>query len=43
MPELDGVSILALASFGALIVAWLFAPKEHATVIVARRTEAAAA
>ena len=26
MPQLDGVGILAIASFGGLVVAWLFAP-----------------
>ena len=26
MPQLDGVGILAIASFAGLIVAWLFAP-----------------
>lgn len=26
MPELDGTSVLAIASFAALVVAWLMAP-----------------
>lgn len=26
MPELDGTSIVAIASFAALVIAWLFAP-----------------
>lgn len=26
MPQLDGVGILAIASFAALVVAWLLAP-----------------
>lgn len=26
MPQLDGVGILAIASFAALVVAWLVAP-----------------
>lgn len=26
MPQLDGVGILAIASFAGLVVAWLFAP-----------------
>ena len=26
MPELDGVTIVAMASFAALVLAWLFAP-----------------
>lgn len=26
MPQLDGVGILAMASFAALVVAWLVAP-----------------
>lgn len=33
MPQLDGVSILAFASFAALIVAWLFAPNTTAAAI----------
>ena len=32
MPELDGVSILSLASFGLLMVAWMIAPGEKAKV-----------
>lgn len=40
MPDLDAVSIVALASFMALVVAWLLAPMETATVVsVSRRTE----
>ena len=26
MPELDGVTIVAMASFAALVLAWVFAP-----------------
>jgi hypothetical protein len=26
MPELDGTSIVAIASFAVLVIAWLFAP-----------------
>jgi hypothetical protein len=26
MPQLDGVGILAIASFAGLVVAWVFAP-----------------
>lgn len=26
MPELDGTSILAIASFASLVIAWLMAP-----------------
>ena len=28
MPELDGVTLIALASFAALVVGWLLAPTE---------------
>ncbi len=41
MPELDGASIVAIASFAVLIVAWLFAPTS--TVTVAERELPAAA
>lgn len=35
MPELDGTSIVAIASFGVLVLAWLFAPTT--TVATAER------
>ncbi len=35
MPELDGTSVIAIASFAALVIAWLMAPTE--TVAVAQR------
>ncbi len=31
MPELDGVTIIALASFAALVLGWLVAPTETVT------------
>ena len=34
MPQLDGVGILAIASFAGLVVAWLFAPTAEATEAV---------
>lgn len=37
MPQLDGVGILAIASFAGLVVAWLFAPN---TTVVAAEPEA---
>lgn len=41
MPELDGASIVAIASFAVLVLAWLFAPS--AKVTVAERELSAAA
>lgn len=41
MPHLDGVGITAIASFAALVVAWLIAP--NTTVEPARAEIAAAA
>lgn len=32
MPQLDGISIAAFASFAGLIVAWLAAPSTTATI-----------
>ena len=44
MPELDGTSIIAIASFAGLIVAWLMAPAEPvATARVAEREAVPAA
>ncbi len=40
MPELDGTSVIAIASFAALILAWLMAP---ASAPVAVQPELAAA
>ena len=39
MPELDGITILAIGSFAALVVAWLAAPNET-TVATADTREA---
>ena len=41
MPELDGVSIVAMASFAGLILAWLFAPSKN--LVVAENDLSAAA
>jgi hypothetical protein len=41
MPELDGTSIVAIASFAVLVLAWLFAPTS--TVAVAEPELSAAA
>lgn len=38
MPELAGTQVVAIASFAALVVAWLMAPAE--TVEVVREPEA---
>ncbi len=39
MPELDGVTITAFASFAALVLAWLLAPSETVShVQVAKST-----
>ena len=35
MPELDGTSIVAIASFAGLVLAWLMAPTS--SVVAARR------
>lgn len=46
MPELDGVTIIALASFGVLVMTWLLAPKETIVAVSVSRkvvTEPAAA
>lgn len=37
MPQLDGVSIVAFASFAALVLTWLIAPN---TTVEATETEA---
>ena len=37
MPELDVVSIVALASFSGLVIAWLFAPMEAVTTVSVAR------
>ena len=42
MPELDGVSILAIASFAVLVVAWLIAPNTTVEVSEAEPVRAAA-
>jgi hypothetical protein len=34
MPQLDGVGILAIASFAGLVVAWLFAPSAATTEVI---------
>ncbi|MBI2324479.1 MAG: hypothetical protein HYU87_05920 [Chloroflexi bacterium] len=36
MPALDGTQILAIASFAALVIAWLMAPTESAVVVAER-------
>ena len=41
MPELDGTSIVAIASFAALVMTWLMAPTS--SVVVAAREPLAAA
>jgi hypothetical protein len=41
MPELDGTQVVAIASFAALVLAWLFAPTSQ-PVAVERRLPAAA-
>lgn len=33
MPELDGTSIIAIASFASLVVAWLMAPTESVVTV----------
>lgn len=38
MPELDGTTILAIASFAGLVIAWLAAPTD--VVVVAETREA---
>lgn len=43
MPELDGTSVLAFASFGALVLAWLMAPTTSAVVAERKPLPAAAA
>lgn len=42
MPELDGVSIIAIASFAALVVAWLVAPNTTVEAAEAEPVRAAA-
>lgn len=41
MPELDGTSIVAIASFAILVLAWLMAPTTSA--VVAKREPLSAA
>jgi hypothetical protein len=43
MPELDGTTIVAIASFAVLVVAWLFAPTEPVTIAERELPAAAAA
>lgn len=42
MPELDGTQIIAIASFAALIVAWLMAPASSAVAAERKPLSAAA-
>lgn len=42
MPQLDGVGILAIASFAALVVAWLIAPNTTLDPVEAETVPAAA-
>ena len=41
MPELDGVTIVAMASFAVLILAWLFAPTSNLAASEAELSAAA--
>jgi hypothetical protein len=43
MPELDGTTILAIASFAALVVAWLAAPTDTVVTVETRDAVPAAA
>ena len=43
MPELDGTSLVAMASFAALVMAWLFAPNSAVVAVAERELPAAAA
>ncbi len=43
MPELDGTSIAALASFVVLVIAWIAAPNETKTATLVRKPAAEAA
>jgi hypothetical protein len=43
MPELDGTTIIAIASFAALVVAWLVAPTETVVTVSEREAVPAAA
>lgn len=42
MPELDGTSIIAFASFAALVVVWLIAPNTTVEAIETQAVPAAA-
>lgn len=43
MPVLDGTSVLAIASFGALVIAWLMAPTTTSAAVAKRKPLPAAA
>jgi hypothetical protein len=43
MPELEGTQIVAIAAFGVLVLAWLFAPTSTVTTVAERELPAAAA
>lgn len=42
MPELDGTSLIAIASFAVLVIAWLMAPTTSAVVAERKPLPAAA-
>lgn len=41
MPALDGTQVLAIASFGALVISWLMAPTSEVVAAEAVLPEAA--
>lgn len=43
MPELAGTQLIAIASFAALVIAWLMAPTETVEVVPQREAVPAAA